>query len=326
MKKVALITTTLCLFLISGCSGHDKTQRPGWVDNAQSLYPNSQYLTAVGEASNRNLSSKNAKVNLAEIFSVNIRSESKLLTQAIKTESRLGMTLESTNALQKKIETETQQTIQGVEIKESWLSPNGDYYTLAVLNKRTATQNLMQSIADLDEQTQGYIKYSVQTAPNAILALNALRSARDLQVTRNMLNLQLTYVSGSGLLNDLSQSDIEQLIQRKLASLKVSVVGEQPQILQSELATLGMTVSEQANIELTPTLVTNDAFFANGWYWLRGSYQLTLSENGTVISSQRWPLKVSAQREAQLNGRLQAKLAQNAKAYLQQLMSDQPAL
>jgi len=324
MKKIALITLSLSLFLIAGCSHHEQNDRPEWIDKAAKSYPESQYLTAIGEGGSRNLSIKNAQSNLAEIFSVNIRAESKLLTQAIKTESRLGVTLESSNTLQKTIETEIKQTIQGVEIKESWLSPSGDYYTLAVLNKRIATQNLMQSIADLDEQTESYIHYSEQQAPNVILALNALRSARDLQVTRNMLNLQLTYVNGSGLLNDRSHSDIEQLIKRQLASLKVNVVGEQNKLLKSEVAALGMSVATQANLALTATLVTHDAFFADGWYWLRGTYQLTLSENNEVISSQRWPLKVATKRDEQLNERLQAKLAGNVKGYLQQLMSDQP--
>ena len=157
MKNITLILSALCLLIISGCSASTPQQRaiserPDWVDNSQQKYPSEYYLTAVGEGSSRARASKNAMTNLVEIFSVSIRAETKSLSKAIKEESSLGVTLESTSSLQRNIETETEQTIEGVEIKESWLSPTGEYYTLAVLQKRNAAQNLMESILELDQE------------------------------------------------------------------------------------------------------------------------------------------------------------------------------
>jgi len=331
MKNIMLALSTLCLVILTGCAGTSPqerafSERPGWVDSSQSKYPSDDYLTAVGEGINRDRASKNAIANLVQIFSVNIRAETKTLSKAVKEESVLGVTLESTSSLQSNIETETEQTIAGVEIKESWLSPTGEYYALAVLQKRNAAQNLMESIIELDKKTQELINYSQQEAPNAILSLNALRTSRDLQVTREMANLQLKYISGSGILNDLSRQDIEQLIRHRLATLKVSVNSDDKNALQAELSGLGVTVVDQSSVQISSLVDINEPIFLNNWYWLRGSYQLTVVEDGQVISRKRWPVKVSSQQKQLLVPRLQDKLSGNMAQYLQQLFSDVPTL
>jgi len=331
MKNITLLLSTLCLVILTGCAGSSPqeravSERPDWVDNSQSKYPSDYYLTAVGEGINRDRASKNAIANLVQIFSVNIRAETKTLSKAVKEESVLGVTLESTTSLQSNLETETEQTIEGVEIKESWLSPTGEYYALAVLQKRNAAQNLMESIIELDKKAQELVNYSQQTAPNSILALNALRSSRDLQVTREMANLQLKYISGSGILNDLSRQDIEQLIRQRLATLKVSVSSDNKNALQAALSGLGVTVVDQSSLQISSVVDINEPIFLNNWYWLRGSYQLTIYEEGQVISRKRWPIKVSSQQKQLLAPRLQDKLSGNMAQYLQQLFSDAPTL
>lgn len=334
MKNITLILSALCLLIISGCSASTSQQqatseRPDWVDNSQQKYPSKYYLTAVGEGSSRVRASKNAMTNLAEIFSVSIRAETKSLSKAIKEESSLGVTLESTSSLQRNIETKTEQTIEGVEIKESWLSPTGEYYTLAVLQKRNAAQNLMESILELDKNTQELIDYSRQTAPNSILALNALRTARDLQITRKMSNSQLKYINGSGLLNDFSRQDIEELIRNRLASLQISVEHESndnKNALQAGLSSLGITVAEQSSLQIASVMDMNEPTFLNNWYWSRGSYQLIIREDGKVISRKRWPIKISSKQKELLAPRLQDKLNSNMTQYLQQLFSDAPTL
>lgn len=334
MKKITLLASLLSsVFLLSACSTPSSTQadnqRPTWIDHAQTEYPESQYLTAVGQASNRTRAGKNAVANLLEIFSVNVRAETRTLTEAVKQESALGVTMESSSTLQRDIQTETEQAIQGVEIKQTWLSPSGEYYALAVLHRLSASQNLTESIVALDEKTTELIDYSINQAPNAIASINALRSARDVQITRKMANFQLQYISGSGVPVDISSDKIEQLIKQKLAALAIAAKADtesQAKAIQSGLSSLGVQVTDNANIEVTGYAdVTNPALIES-WYWLRGSYELSLSENGQVISRKRWPIKVSAKQKDLLKLRLQDKLSTRMDEYLQQLISDSPSL
>jgi len=335
MKKIMLAFSILSsMILINGCASSSSeqasTERPDWIDHAEVKYPNNEYLTAVGESSNRTRSGKSAVANLAEIFSVNISAETKILTKAIKEQSKLGVTSESSTSLERNIESETKQSIEGVEIKESWLSPNGEYFTLAVLHKRSAAQNLTETIMESDKKIADLIEYSLNTAPNSILAINALRSARDKQLSRDMAELQLKYITGGGIPNEFTSQKIERLISRHLASLKVSVNiddKQQKEILQSALSTFGVQVVDgKAEMQLSSALDMNIPTVINDWYWLRGSYELNMLENGKVISRKRWSIKVSARQADLLMPRLQDKLTANINKYLQELISDSPSL
>ncbi|WP_298941250.1 LPP20 family lipoprotein [uncultured Psychromonas sp.] len=336
MKKITLaLPILLSFFLLSACAAptneeRAEAERPEWIDHAHNQYPNNVYLTAVGEASNRTLASKNAIANLVEIFSVKVKAETKTLTEAVKQESVLGVTMESSSTLLRNIETESEQAIQGVEIKESWLSPTGKYYALAVLHRISAAQNLTESIIDLDQQTAELIDYSINVAPNSIVAVNALRTARDIQITRKMADLQLSYISGSGIPADISSEKIEQLIKQQLASLQVSVdstsSASDVASVKAGLSRLGVTVVETSPLEISATMDMTQPAYIDAWYWLRGSYELTITENGQVISRKRWPIKVSAKQKELLAPRLQDKINSRMNEYLQQLISDSPTL
>jgi hypothetical protein len=318
------------LLFISSCSSTPSSEKkPIWIDSAQTVYAESDYLTAVGQASTRERAGDVAITNLVEIFSVNIRSETNILTDATKQDSALGVTSESSTSLHRNIQTETQQAISGVVIKDSWLSPNGVYYALAVLQKRSAALNLSESIIELDSNTRALIDYSLNDAPNIILSINALRSARDLQLARKMANLQLKQVSPSGIPYDISSTKIERLIAKKLASLKVHVDVNSlthKQTVQSGLARLGASVVENSSLTVTAFVDVIEPSYINNWYWLRGSYELTISENEQVISRKRWPIKVSAKQEELLNTRLHDKINSQIADYIVELISDSPTL
>jgi len=318
-----------CFFIVSCASTTDKEKRPEWIDNAKISYPENDYLTAVGQASKRSRAGTNAKANLAEIFYVNVRAESTSLTEATKDESALGVTMESSTSLQRSIQTETDQAMSGVKIKESWLSPSGEYYALAVLAKRQAAMSLNESIMDLDNSTAELIDYSIKTAPNSIASINALREARDEQMARQLANLQLKQVSVSGVPTDISSKKIERLIAKKLASMQVAVEidsDKHTKTVQSGLAQLGVKVVGQSNIVVSADIDITEPTLIKGWYWLRGSYELSIAEDGQVISRKRWPLKVSAKQEELLMPRLEDSVNAKITQYLTELVSDSPTL
>lgn len=330
MKSYHLLCYLLSSFFIFSCaSTSSELQRPAWIDNATSIYPESDYLTAVGQASKRSRASTNATASLAEIFYVDLHSETNILTEATKAQSVLGVTMESSTTLQRNIETKTDQALSGVKIKEGWLSPTGEYYALAVLGKRNATMSLNESIIDLDNSTAELIEYSVKSAPNSIASLNALRAARDEQMARQMANLQLKQVSVSGVPVEISSKKIESLIAKKLASMQVSVNIENEsyaKTVQSGLAQLGISVVANANIVVSADIEFNEPMFVNGWYWLRGSYALSISENGQVISRKRWPVKVSSKQKEMLDLRVKDLLNKKISDHLSELVSDVPKL
>lgn len=330
MKCYRLVCYLVCCFFIASCASIHSEQRPSWIDNAQLTYPEDDYLTAVGQGSKRERAGDNATANLAEIAYVHVSAETNTLTEATKAQSALGVTSESSTLLQRTIQTETEQALSGVKIEHSWLSPGGEYYALAVLEKRTAAISLTESIMALDESTVDLLAYSANTAPNSIASLNALREARDEQLARQMANLQLKQVSRTGgIPADISSKDIERMIDKKLASMQVSVniaPEKHAKTVQSGLGQLGMMVVDNANIEISADYDITAPTLLNGWYWVRGSYELSISENGQVISRKRWPIKVSAKQQEILESRLKDGISAKISAYLIELVSDSLSL
>jgi len=329
MKSYRLLCYLLSCFFILSCASTGSDQKPVWIDNAQSLYPESDYLTAVGQASKRERAGENATANLAEIAYVHVHAESNILTEATKAQSRIGVSTESSTLVQRTIQTETDQALSGVKIKESWLSPTGEYYALAVLNKRVAALSLNESILALDNSTAQLIAYSEHTAPNSISALNALREARDEQLARYMANLQLKQVSVSGVPAEITSKEIEALIAQKLASMQVAVNidGERhAKTVQAGLARLGIKVVEQANIEVSADYDITEPTLLNGWYWVRGSYELSIAESGQVISRKRWPVKVSSKQKEVVDLRVKDDVSAKMSQYLTELVSDSLSL
>ena len=176
--KIYVILLVNCLLLVSCSSTSSRQARPQWIDNASGIYLEQDYLTAVGQGSSRERAAKNALANLAEIFVVNVRAETNTLTEASKQHSVLGSTSESSTTLQRNIETETQQVISGVVIKDTWLSTSGEYYALALLNKRKAALSLSEAILEMDGETADLIDYSINHAPNIISELITLTCSK----------------------------------------------------------------------------------------------------------------------------------------------------
>lgn len=315
-----------CLLLLS-CSSN--SSRPDWVDNPSNSYSESDYLTAVGQSDKRDRASKSAIANIAEIFSVNVNAQTATLTEATKQQSVLGISTESSTFLRRNIETETQQAISGIEIKKTWLSPQGEYYALAVLNKRKAALSLNETIMELDEASLKLIEFSRNGATNELASLNALREARDLQLIRTMANVQLAQVGVSGIGTDFSDLKLEQMIVEKLASIKMSVVVDSvrhKRTLQGGLAQLGITVVDYSNLQVTADIDITEPTLIDGWYWVRGSYALSVADNGIMLSHKRWPVKISAKQQETLMPRLQDSVNKKISDYLIELLSDPPSL
>ncbi|TRX53931.1 LPP20 family lipoprotein [Thalassomonas sp. M1454] len=317
----------LCGFLLAACSSNDDTTPPSWINSPDSLYPSTQYLTAVGQASKRDRASNVALANLAKIFTVEIEADSSDLTSAVSTSSLAGMQTTTTQELSRNIVTNTELELQGAIIKEAWQSPTGDYYALAILEKQKAARHLTQTIRNADKNTQQLISYSSNQAPNIVLALTSLRQARAEQIKREVANKQLVQVANQGIVNKTSSKEIETLIKLSLAELKVATAAESERsnnVLQSALGQLGIPHAIESNLTLKANLDTIDPTFTNQWYWLRGSYDLSILDGDTVISSKRWPIKISAKEEQLLEARLQDQISAKLPDYLIELLSTQP--
>ncbi|WP_461246699.1 LPP20 family lipoprotein [Treponema sp. R6D11] len=133
---------------------HSKS-KPAWVDNVDSIYDSSQYVAAVGNASNRDMAEKNALANLAAIFGQSIKAD-QTITNTYQEAVKNGVTSSWTDntAMQNTINiTASMDTLIGAEVKEVWFDSRSTHYAVAVMEKaRTA-----QIYSDLIKANQNMI-------------------------------------------------------------------------------------------------------------------------------------------------------------------------
>ena len=149
IRRLRLLLAFVALIcLISACSSSASKRAessaehtmPEWVLNPASIYPGAEFLAAVGSAPNAELAQRNARGNIAQIFSSRIR---QTVISGISTQNDNGLNYASRVALSSSTE-----DIVGIRMGESWYDPaERAHYTLAYLHKGEYARYLSEQIA-----------------------------------------------------------------------------------------------------------------------------------------------------------------------------------
>ena len=318
---------SVAAILLSACSS--TPERPTWLDGADVHYPANVYLTASGQARTSSVADNRALANLAKIFEVSIADESIDFSEASISQSNAsGSTIrqvENKQTLSRFVNTQAQQVLQGTGIVERWQDPvSGQQSSLAVMKKAPAAALFMQSIRAADEQTSAAVKYAEQQAPNPLIALSALESARERQITRLNDNNNLRVVTGNDINVAYSVETLTQMIKTRLAALSFATSASDEQTLlalQSGAAEVGVQLKDDSQYKLVLTLEKGAVEQRQAWYWLRGNVVLTVMDGHSSIANKRWPFKISAQSEQLLEQRLAVKLSADLPDYVYQVLT-----
>ena len=313
--------------LMSACSS--TPERPTWLDGADINYPANVYLTASGQAKSTSVADNRALANLAKIFEVSIADESIDFSEASISQSNAsGSTIrqvDNKQTLSRFVNTQAQQVLQGTGIVERWQDPvSGQQSSLAVMKKAPAAALFMQSIRAADEQTSAAVKYAEQQAPNPLIALSSLESARQRQIIRLNDNNNLRVVTGNDINVEYSVETLTQMIKSRLAALSfaTSATDEQALLsLQGAASEVGVQLKDDSQYKLVLTLDKGAVEQRQAWYWLRGNIVLNVMDGNNSISNKRWPFKISAQSQQLLEQRLAAKLSTELPDYVYQVLT-----
>ena len=318
--KISFTATLVVGFVLTACSA----TQPEWVDKPSEQYPQQRYLSAVGEADDRNTADDRALANLAKIFEVAVSDRSIDFSQARVSADQSDLVASNVQSASRYVSTEARQVLEGAQLVESWQGQEGKTYSLAVLEKSPATRRFREAVRGADRQINDRVNYASQQAPNPVVALAALEQARKIEIQRSNLNRNLAVVSGKGIKAPHDQASLEKLLRNALASLHFHAEADSAELqqnLESAIGTLGITLDKNAPYLLAASMDTEPVQQQQGWYWLRGSTQMSLVFQGETLASRRWPLKVSAQDEGMVEQRAKDKLSEQMIAYLYELIT-----
>lgn len=290
------------LLLLAGCA----SGRPDWTDNGKSKdYPANRYLTGIGTATDLGTAQDRARANLAKIFSVKISEITEDVTRHARKSGVAGTKHINEARVERLISSRTEQVLTGVQIAETWRGPRTrDYYVLAVLPRRQASNNLRQEIDRLDRTTRTNVKRA-RNEDDSLRKVRAASIALDAQIARQAYQRTLRIIDRSGRgeppkweMAKLS-NDLDRLLHRVRIAPQVTddATGTLKTSVSGALAIAGFLVSEDkaAEFVLDARLSMEDIGFRDGWYWTRGVLEIKLRERASkrARGNVRWPIKAA---------------------------------
>ncbi len=311
----------LLLFVgLLGCAS--PSEPPRWSTGAAEQYPHSRYLSAIGEGSSREQAEQRALAALARVFEVSIEEEHTDLSLFRQQTGEVSESINSQTSSRQLI-TATEQVLEGAIPVEYWHQQQ-HHLVLVALERRGAEQRLRQKMVQLDQQTAGLSQYADNPALNPVKQIRALEQARQLQRQRAPLNRNLSVVSGKTITPPVSVAVLEQQLRHRLGRLTFRLSAEPALIpvLEHAVAQIGAQALPEAALQLSGLIDREPVLQKQGWYWVRGSFQLSLSDpQAVVIAQQRWPVKVSAQQQGMIEQRLRDQINAQIAEQLYQLLS-----
>jgi len=308
MKK---LLTIILVLTISACSSMQDS-KPEWLTQPSKVYPQSQYLAAVGQGRDTEQAKQVALANLSRIFSVSI-AEEQIDKSSFSTAK--GANTEVTRFISAK----ANQQLKGAVIKETFQDQQGQSYAVAVMEKLPAAKAFRDSIRQLDRKVSGNLSYAKNDAPNFFKALKALEQAHKAQQQRENDNRSLMLVASKGIHSATTSADIENLIKKSLATLSFKVNSNDEFLnkqLSASAANLGVTLSQSSSVELQGKIEQQPPLSQGGWFWLRGNIHISVADGNETTQQLLFPFKISAQQESMLNQRLENHIAKNLEDYI----------
>lgn len=333
VKKIVCRCSFLlcCVFTASAVSARDK---PGWIESEPARYPNNLYISATGSASDFELSKDRALANLSKVFEVRIDQVSTAKTDVHVSLQNMKEAVTKKNRLSKLMRVSTDKIIQGTQIVESWRDDElAIHYSLAVLDRKQARNNIKDEINRLDEETNIELE-NIKQAEDALLAIAGLDRAISLQKKRLSLHnvLKIINLHGRGYPGEWQLSNLQSQLEEKLRSLKITAAvdnavtnklasTELNKMLKTSMAKSGFSAVDEGEYTFTINLKISDLGFQQGWYWKRGKLTVELARSsGQIIQQKEWPLKVSALQSVDAHSRLMTQVANKLNRDLRSLI------
>ena len=300
--------------------------KPDWVEGDAGFYPNNQYMTATGSASNAELAKNRALGNLSKIFETHIKESSTTKSDTHVSVNNGAEDYTKKQHVAQQIQVRTDSIINGARIAESWKDNTVfTYHSLAVLDRTQAGNNIKSEMTRIDSETQAMLSRS-DSQEDTLFSLSALEKAVALQYERQTLQNALKVIDtrGKGSPANWNIADLNGKLENKLQSLKISTavdndpIGKLNQLLKSAMGNAGFPAGNGASdFTLVASLDVQDLGFRQNWYWLRGKLSVKLVEtNGRIRGRKQWPLKVSALQHSDAESRLMTQVSKTLNAEL----------
>lgn len=158
-----IISVLGALVLLAGCASSpqsaggskspSKQKAPAWVENPRSVYPEAQFVSAVGYAKDRETAEKSAVSALIAVFGQNIKGETRISERYTEAVRSGAVTVTEDSELNRAMSSSvSMNSVIGAEIKDVWEDGAGTVYAVAVMDKLKASSTYSR-LLETNEET-----------------------------------------------------------------------------------------------------------------------------------------------------------------------------
>lgn len=218
------------LGLLAACSpamvAHAGDDRPAWVERgAGGKYPDGLYLVGVGVGDTRADASDRARAEIAKRFKVAVHQDVTVRRSVASSEDATGSAWLSDSSTRETTRTATDQTLEDVQIAETWSDPaSARVHALAVLHRGAAAERIAERLREVDRALAAYLDEADRAA--GLRALGHVLEARATADRRAALREPLAILDAATWTETepvVATSDLDRRIAELGASVPVAV-------------------------------------------------------------------------------------------------------
>ena len=136
MKKY--IIAVIVLFILISCASNNavkRAPRPGWLDDPESKYPNTQYITSIGSGFSRSDAEKDAAAKLSRIFRTEVSASETMEKRYEELTKNNITTTEDFARNTKNVTLTSNEALINMQFGESYTDDKAKVHTIAYLNR-----------------------------------------------------------------------------------------------------------------------------------------------------------------------------------------------
>jgi len=288
MKKIISIAGMI-LFLASCVSTPSPSNKPGWVDNKYSKYPENEFMVEIGQGSSLKDAKRNAAASLAQIFKTSIKVETIIQTRYKELSSGGSVQSSEETNFDQDITQLADQELINVNFGESWTNDLGQVHVLAYIDRQVTANIYKERINENNSTVNNFINRSGEQ--NSIIRKYAYYDAAYVVASANQMLIEQMAIINLPVSKTIRKSyDLNSIRdKRKESAFSMSFhidiendeEGKITSVLTDELTSFGFSVNPAGSLSVTGSISFEDVKLDNDLSNMK--YYLTVyieDENG----------------------------------------------
>ncbi|MEJ2542555.1 MAG: LPP20 family lipoprotein, partial [Calditrichaceae bacterium] len=163
---------------------------PEWINNPNSLYPDSRYIVGVGSGDTRQAAEKDAVGNIAKVFQSAITVDQTVIENYLEVEENNQSSASFSSQMLNRTSVKSQQDLKNIKIdKVHFSSKDGLYYVLAYLNRAETALLYEQDIKNNDAKIVKYFN-NYKSSTNKLNKYGNLAKCKTITAINDVLRSQ----------------------------------------------------------------------------------------------------------------------------------------